>query len=104
MAKSSVCHSTICSIQSGSWTVLFGAPVVPPDSKICGTGGGKPYPRGIRSSTGSLRNSLSRLGNSRKSANVLTSVSGLKSSVLAARNQNAQPVSSPKCQAIAARR
>src|ERR1700733_15241687 len=53
---------------------------------------------------GRFRNSFSRLGNSRKSVNVLTSVSGLKFSVRAARSQKSEPVSSPKCQAIAARK
>src|ERR1700731_2429319 len=58
----------------------------------------------MRSSTGALRNSLTRLGNKRRSAKVLTSANGLKFSVRAVRNQNGDPVSSPKCQAMAARR
>ena len=37
-----------CATQSGSCAVRFGAPVVPPDSNICGTGGGEPYPRGYQ--------------------------------------------------------
>ncbi|SKU71539.1 Uncharacterised protein [Mycobacteroides abscessus subsp. abscessus] len=31
-----------CSTQSGSCAVRLGAPVVPPDSKILGTGAGDP--------------------------------------------------------------
>src|SRR5271157_1055805 len=58
----------------------------------------------MRSSTGTSRSSSTRLGNNRRSVNVCTSTIGSNPSLRAARNQNGDPVSSPKCQAIAVRR
>src|SRR5262245_19881473 len=88
--------------KSSETTRLLGTPVVPPVSKTYH--GLSLNPRGIHRFTGPPRSqSSSKNGNFLMSSQPLTSLSGLKSNVLALSSQNGVPVSGLKCQRTTSR-
>src|SRR5262249_13602147 len=88
--------------KSSETTRLLGTPVVPPVSKTYH--GLSLNPRGIHRFTGPPRSqSSSKNGNFLMSSHPLTSLSGLKSNVLAFSSQNGVPVSGLKCQRTTSR-